>query len=128
LNVVVGEFKEEALNTASTSKAPAMPEKSKARLERMDIGVAELDPEEKKETGAKNGVRIEDIKGRVRDLENGDVITAVIYKGATTEITSKVELDKALKKVEKGTPVSFQVRRKLGNSWGTLFLTERLTD
>jgi serine protease Do len=128
LNVVVGEFKEEALKTASTSKAPAMPEKSKARLERMDIAVAELDADDKKETGAKNGVRIEDIKGRVRDLENGDIISAVIYKGITTEISNKAELDKALKKVEKGSAVSFQVRRKLGSAWGTLFLTERLSD
>ncbi len=128
LSVVVGEFKEEGLKTASTSKAPATPDKSKARLERMDIAVAELDVEERKETGAKNGVRIEDIKGRVRDLENGDVITAVTYKGVTTEISNKADLDKALKKVEKGSAVSFQVRRKLGNAWNTLFLTERLSD
>jgi serine protease Do len=128
LSVVLGEFKDELVKTANTTKAPAAPEKGKARLERMDIGVAELDADDKKETGVKNGVRIDDIKGRVRELENGDVITAVIYKGITADIANKADLDKALKKVEKGSSVTFEVRRKLRDAWGTFFLSERLAE
>ncbi len=126
INVQVGETKPDT-QVAEVSKPKAKDgEKTRNKLQKMDIEVSELAADDKKEAGVKSGVVIEAIRGRVRNLENGDVVTAVVHKGTTTEVATRDQLDKALAKVDKGTPVTFQVRRNFRGTWTTLFLTERL--
>ncbi len=127
-NVQLGEMKVEATTADASRAKPAAAERSKAKLQKLDIEVSEVTAEDKKTAGVKGGVQIETIRGRVRALENGDIITAVVYRGATTEVSTKDSLDKALSKVEKGSAVSFQIRRSFRNDWQTIFVTERIGD
>jgi serine protease Do len=59
------------------------------------------------------GVIIEDVRGigARSDLRTGDVIIAVISKGATTEVKSVEQFNKLLGQFEKGSNVTLLVRR-----------------
>lgn len=60
-----------------------------------------------------SGVVIEDVRGigARSDLRPGDVIIAVISKGATTEVKSVEQFNKLLGQFEKGSNVTLLVRR-----------------
>ena len=72
----------------------------------------DLTDEQKKELDIKNGVLIEDINGTARgNIEVGDVIVAVINKGATIEAKSADQVNVLIAKLEKGAAVTFLLRR-----------------
>ncbi len=129
VNVQVGESKDpEKVADAGKPKAKSAEAPKNNKTARIGLAVSELTADEKKEMGVKSGLRIEEIRGRVRALEDDDVILAVIYKGQTTEVSTVDQLNKALAKADKGGTVTFQVRRVIRDAPQTLFIPERLQD
>ncbi|MGH8714732.1 MAG: PDZ domain-containing protein, partial [Casimicrobiaceae bacterium] len=88
------------------------PGKEKAKPNRMGLVLSDLTDEQKKELEIKNGVVVEDIRGTARgDIQPGDVILAVISRGATIEAKNAEQINALIAKLEKGSSVTFQLRR-----------------
>ena len=91
----------------------------------MGLILSDLTDEQKKELDIKSGVVVEDSSGTSRgDIQPGDVIMAVISRGATIEAKSAEQVNGLIAKLEKGASVTFLLRRgeqqffstiKLGN-------------
>ena len=78
----------------------------------MGLVLSDLTDEQKKELEIKNGVVVEDIRGTSRgDIQPGDVILAVISRGATIEAKNVEQVNALIAKLEKGASVTFQLRR-----------------
>jgi serine protease Do len=109
LTVAVAELKEEEPRAAKKS-APIAKEKGKPN--RMGLVLTDLTDEQKKELEIRNGVLIEDITGTARgDIQVGDVILAVISKGATIDAKTAEQTNTLIAKLEKGAAVTFLLRR-----------------
>jgi len=97
--------------------------KEKGKPNRMGLVLSDLTDEQKKELDLKSGVLIEDISGVVRgNVQAGDVITAIIQRGQATEAKSVTQINDLLAKLEKGAPVTFQLRRGEAQFFATLRL------
>ena len=108
LTVTVAELKDEE----APSGRNGAPNKEKAKPNRMGLVLADLNDEQKKEIDIKNGVLIEDISGSARgNIQPGDVILAVINKGATIDAKSADQVNALIAKLEKGSAVTFLLRR-----------------
>lgn len=107
--VTVAELKDEE---APRSPRKSPPSKEKAKPNRMGLVLSDLTDEQKKELDVKSGVLIDDITGSARgNIEVGDVILAVINKGATIEAKSAEQINTLVAKLEKGSAVTFLLRR-----------------
>jgi serine protease Do len=107
--VTVAELKEDE---AARPVRRAAPGKEKAKPNRMGLVLSDLTDEQKKELEIKNGVVVEDIRGTARgDIQPGDVILAVISRGATIEAKNVEQVNALIAKLEKGASVTFQLRR-----------------
>jgi len=107
--VVVAELKEDEAPRPARRAAPG---KEKAKPNRMGLVLSDLTGEQKKELEIKNGVVVEDIRGTARgDIQPGDVILAVISRGATIEAKTAEQVNALIAKLEKGASVTFQLRR-----------------
>ena len=107
--VTVAELKEDETPRAARRAAPG---KEKAKPNRMGLVLSDLTGEQKKELEIKNGVVVEDIRGTARgDIQPGDVILAVISRGATIEAKTAEQVNALIAKLEKGASVTFQLRR-----------------
>jgi serine protease Do len=120
--VTVAELKEEDAPRAARRGAPG---KDKAKPNRMGLVLSDLTDEQKKELEIKNGVVVDEINGTARgDIQPGDVIVAVISRGASIEARNAEQVNAQIAKLEKGSSVTFLLRRgdrqfystiKLGN-------------
>ena len=120
--VTVAELKEDDAAPPARRDAPG---KEKAKPNRMGLVLSDLTDDQKKELEIKSGVIVEDMRGTARgDIRPGDVILAVISKGSTIEAKSADQVNALIAKLEKGSSVTFQLRRgdqqffstiKLGN-------------
>jgi serine protease Do len=109
INVTVGEMVEEKPANIRTQRGSKGPEQAANRL---GLVVSELSAEQKRELKLNAGLVIEDVRGAARaDLRPGDIIIAVISKGATTEIKTVDQLNKLLAGFEKGGNVTLLIRR-----------------
>ena len=109
--------------TAQPRRNSAPAQKEKAKPNRMGLVLADLTDEQRKELDLKSGVLVEDISGVVRgNLQTGDVITAIIQRGQATEAKSAAQINDLLAKLEKGAPVTFQLRRGEAQFFATLKL------
>lgn len=110
LAVVVGEVAEDKTAAARPQKNSRAPEQAANRL---GLIVSELTPEQRRELKLAAGLLIEDVRGAGTraDLRPGDIIVAVISKGATTEVKSVDQLNKLLGQFEKGSNVTLLIRR-----------------
>jgi serine protease Do len=72
-----------------------------------------LTAEQKQQLEVDHGLMVEDVHGgAVRsDLRPGDVLLALVNKGAQTELKTTEQFDSLLAKVGKGTAVTLLVRR-----------------
>jgi serine protease Do len=123
LAVTVAELKEDDQQKAAR-RAPSG--KEKAKPNRMGLVLSDLSDDQKKELDLKNGVLIEDITGTARgNIQPGDVIVAIINKGAPIDAKSAEQVNGMIAKLEKGASVTFLLRRgeqqfystiKVGNS------------
>lgn len=107
--VVVGEMQEERQATGRQAK-PRAPERAANRL---GLVVSELTSEQRRDLKLSGGLLIEDVRGTGAraDLKAGDVIIAVISKGATTEVKTVDQLNKLLAQFDKGSNVTLLIRR-----------------
>jgi len=119
--VTVAEMKEDAAQVQPKRATPAP--KEKAKPNRMGLVLSDLTDEQKKELDLKSGVLIEDISGVVRgNVQAGDVITAIIQRGQATEAKSATQVNDLLAKLDKGAPVTLQLRRGEAQFFATLRL------
>jgi serine protease Do len=110
LTVTVAELKDDEAPRAAKKSAPQA--KEKAKPNRMGLVLSDLTDDQKKELEVKNGVLIEDITGLARgNIQSGDVILAVISKGATIDAKSADQVNALVAKLEKGAAVTFLLRR-----------------
>jgi len=108
--VTVGEMVEEKTASSRQGRGVKPPEQQANRL---GLVVSELNAEQKRELKMSSGLLIEDVRGTGSraDLRPGDVIIALISKGATTEIKTVDQFNKLLAQFEKGSNVTLLVRR-----------------
>jgi serine protease Do len=104
-------------------RAPAGKDKEKAKPNRLGMVLTDLSEEQKKELDIKNGVGVEEISATARgDIQSGDVILALINRGATIEAKSAEQLNAQIGKVEKGSSVTLLLRRGERQFYSTIKL------
>ncbi|HEY3555764.1 MAG TPA: DegQ family serine endoprotease [Casimicrobiaceae bacterium] len=112
--VVVAEIKEDQANATQrrSSKGGGAP-KEKAKPNKLGLVLSDLSDEQRKEIDQKSGgVLVEDVVGVVRgNVQPGDIILAIIQKGAPLDAKSAAQVNDYLAKLDKGAAVTFQMRR-----------------
>jgi len=110
INATIGEMPDEKLAAGRSPRGGRPPEQAANRL---GLVVSELTAEQKRELKMNSGLLIEEVRGATArsDLRPGDIIIAVISKGATTEVKTVDQLNKLLAQFEKGSNVTLLVRR-----------------
>ncbi|KXB30720.1 protease Do [Dechloromonas denitrificans] len=108
--VVVGEVSDEKQVVSRPARGAKPPEQIANRL---GLVLSELTAEQKRELKMGSGLLIEEVRGLSAraDLRPGDVVIAVISKGATTELRSVEQFNKLLAQFDKGSSVTLLVRR-----------------
>ncbi|MBS1139659.1 MAG: Peptidase Do [Proteobacteria bacterium] len=109
INVTVGEVPDEKQATAKVLRGKP----SEQTANRLGLVVSELSSEQKRDLKMNSGLLIEDVRGQGArsDLRTGDIVIAVIAKGATTEVKTVEQFNKLLAQFEKGSNVTLLVRR-----------------
>jgi serine protease Do len=111
--VVIAEMKEDAAaaNTPRRGTNPAP--KEKAKPNRLGLVLSDLTDEQRKSIDLPSGgVLIEDVVGVVRgNVQPGDVIVAIIQRGAPIEVKSAAQVNDYLAKLDNSAAVTLQVRR-----------------
>ncbi len=120
--VTVAEIKEDVASAQPRRGAPSP--KEKAKPNRMGLVLSDLTDEQRKELDLKaGGVLVEDVVGVVRgNVQPGDVILAIIQKGAPLEARAATQVNDLLAKLEKGASVTLQMRRGDNTFYATLKL------
>ena len=110
LTVVVGEMQDDKQATARPQRSGKAPEQAANRI---GLIVSELSAEQKRELKMNAGLVIESVRGTAAraDLKAGDILIALISKGATTELKTVDQFSKLLGQFEKGSNVTLLVRR-----------------
>jgi serine protease Do len=110
ITVVVGEMQDEKQATARQPRIGKAPEQAANRI---GLVVSELSPEQKRELKMNSGLVIESVRGTASraDLKPGDILVALISKGATTELRTVDQFNKLLGQFDKGSNVTLLVRR-----------------
>ncbi len=122
VNVTVAELKEDD-SAKPARRAPAGKDKEKAKPNRLGMVLTDLSEEQKKELDIKNGVGVEEVSATARgDIQSGDVILALINRGATIEAKSAEQLNAQIGKVEKGSSVTLLLRRGERQFYSTIKL------
>jgi serine protease Do len=122
INVTVAELKEDE-GARPARKPPSGKDKEKAKPNRMGLVLSDLSEEQKKELEIKNGVGVEEISGTARgDIQPGDVILALITRGTTIEARSAEQLNGQIAKAEKGSSVTFLLKRGERQFYSTIKL------
>jgi len=108
--VTVGEMVDEKTAANRQGRGAKPPEQQANRL---GLVVSELSVEQKRELKMSSGLLVEDVRGAGSrtDLRPGDIIVALISKGATTEIKTVDQFNKLLGQFEKGSNVTLLIRR-----------------
>ena len=92
------------------------------RLQQASPSLA-LTEEQKKELEIKSGVGVEEISGTARgDIQPGDVILALISRGTTIEAKSAEQLNAQIAKAEKGSSITFLLKRGERQFYSTIKL------
>jgi serine protease Do len=122
VNVTVAELKEDE-GARPARRPPPGKDKEKAKPNRMGLVLSDLSEEQKKELEIRNGVGVEEISGTARgDIQPGDVILALISRGTTIEAKSAEQLNAQIAKAEKGSSVTFLLKRGERQFYSTIKL------
>ncbi len=107
--VTIGEMVEE--KQARLQQRGSRPTEQAAN--RLGLVVSELTPEQKRELKMNSGLLIDEVRGSGAraDLRQGDIVIAVIAKGATTEVRTVDQFNKLLAQFDKGSNVTLLIRR-----------------
>lgn len=108
--VTVGELSEEKQAAIRQGKGGKSPEQVANRL---GLVVSELSAEQKRDLKMNSGLVVEEIRasGQRTDLRPGDIIIAVIAKGATTEVKTVDQFNKLIAQFDKGSNITLLIRR-----------------
>lgn len=83
-----------------------------APANRLGLVLSEPNTEQKRRLGIRNGLIVEEVReGGRGELRQGDIIIAIIQRGAQTEVRSVDQFNDLLAKQAKGSPVTLLVRR-----------------
>ena len=110
IGVVIGEVPDEKLTSTKPQRSAKPTEQAANRL---GLVVSELTADQKRELKMNSGLLIEDVRGTGArsDLRPGDIVIAVISKGATTEVRTVDQFNKLLAQFEKGSNITLLIRR-----------------
>ena len=122
LIVMVEEMKEDDAPKSDRRNQKGKDKEPAEKANRLGLVVAPLTDDEKKELKIKGGLKIEQIVSSTRNLQEGDVILAIVNKGNITEVTSVSQFNQLLSRLETGTNVTLQIRR----GENTAFLSARV--
>ena len=108
--VTVGEMTDEKAAANRPARGGKQPEQQANRL---GLVLNELTADQKRELKMSSGLLVEDVRGTTSraDLRPGDIIVALISKGATTEVKTVDQFNKLLAQFEKGSNVTLLIRR-----------------
>ncbi|HRC61221.1 MAG TPA: DegQ family serine endoprotease [Candidatus Propionivibrio aalborgensis] len=117
--VTVGEMSDEKVAASRPSRGGKPAEQQANRL---GLVVSELTAEQKRDLKMSSGLLIQDVRGANAraDLRAGDIIIALISKGATTEVTTVEQFNKLLAQFEKGSNITLLIRRGEMQSFVTI--------
>lgn len=107
--VTVGEMQED--KQAGARRGGTRPSDQAAN--RLGLVVSELTADQKRDLKVSAGLLIEDVRGGTAraDLRPGDIILALISKGATTEVKTVEQFNKALAQFDKTASITLLIRR-----------------
>jgi len=109
LEIIVGELKEDRI-VAHDTTPKGRPKASAAN--RLGIVVAELSDEQKHEMKLTHGLIVTEVRPDARaDVRRGDVLLTLVHSGRQTALSSVGELNQLLRKLDKKTVFTLQVRR-----------------
>ncbi|OQA33945.1 MAG: putative periplasmic serine endoprotease DegP-like precursor [Betaproteobacteria bacterium ADurb.Bin341] len=110
ITLTVGEMQEEKMASFRPGRGAKPSERSANRL---GLVVRELTSEQRRDLKINGGLLIEDVVGSTAraDLRPGDIILALIHKGATTEIKSVEQFNQLLSGFGKNSNITLLVRR-----------------
>lgn len=110
ITVTVGEISDEKQAAARPTPGKKVPEQVANRL---GLVLSELSAEQRKELSMDSGLLISEIRGKATrsDLRPGDIVVAVISRGATTEAKTVEQFNKILAQFAKGSSVTLLIRR-----------------
>jgi serine protease Do len=108
--VTVGEMTDEKAAASRPARGGKAPEQQANRL---GLVLNELTADQKRDLKMSSGLLVEDVRGTTSraDLRAGDIIVALISKGATTEVKTVDQFNKLLAQFEKGSNVTLLIRR-----------------
>lgn len=108
--VIVGEMIDEKQAVTRPSRGSRVPEQA---VNRLGLVVSELSAEQRRELKMDSGLLIDDVRNASAraDLRPGDIIIAVISRGATTEVRTVEQFNRLLARFEKGSNVTLLIRR-----------------
>jgi serine protease Do len=109
LSLTVGEMPDEPLNGRASRRGKLA---EPAPANRLGLVLSEPNAEQKRQLGIRHGLIIEEVRESGRgELRHGDVILALIQRGAQTEIRSVDQFNSLLAKHAKGASITLLVRR-----------------
>ncbi len=117
ITVTVGEFIEEA-----SGRVPRQVKPAEQAANRLGLVVSELSEDKKRDLKLNGGLLIDDVRGSTAraDLRPGDIVLAVISKGATTDVKTVDQFNKLLAQFEKGSNVTLLIRRGEAQTFVTI--------
>jgi serine protease Do len=124
VSVVVEEMKDDDQPRSDRRDNRGKDKEPADKANRLGLIVAPLSEDDKKELKLKSGLKVEQSVGSSRNLQEGDVILALVNKGTVTELKSVDQFNQLLAKIETGSNVTLQIRR--GES--TAFLSMRVSE
>ncbi|MBP6770518.1 MAG: DegQ family serine endoprotease [Reyranella sp.] len=124
ITVVVEEMKDDDQPKSDRRGSRGKDKEPADKANRLGLIVAPLSEDDKKELKLKGGLKVEQNVGSSRNLQEGDVILALVNKGTVTELKSVDQLNQLLAKMEVGTNVTLQIRR----GENTAFLSMRVAE
>jgi len=122
LYVVVEEMKEDDAPKGDRRNQKGKDKEPADKANRLGLVVTPLTEDEKKELRVKGGLKIEQIVSSTRNLQEGDVILAIVNRGSISEVTSVAHFNQLLSRLETGSNVTLQIRR----GENTAFLSARV--
>jgi serine protease Do len=110
LTLTVGEMPSD---DKAEGRAARKGKSAEPQANRLGLVVSELTAEQKRELKVSSGLLVEDVRGTAArsDLRPGDVVLAIINKGANTEVRTVEQFNRQLAAFEKGSNVTLLIRR-----------------
>jgi serine protease Do len=108
MRITVGEMPDEPLAGRAARRGKAA---DPAPANRLGLVLSEPTAEQKRRLGVRNGLIVEEVREGRGELRQGDILLALIQRGAQVELRTVDQLNDLLAKLGKGAAVTLLVRR-----------------